>query len=167
MAGRKKQPLAVIQGKGRSHHLTKEEIEKRQKHEEAMRAGTDKVMPPERLTKAQKERFVELSSQLMELKIFDNLDVDTLALYIETYDNYVRVIRSARRMTNKQIDADFDEYAKRMRTATQLADTCRKLASDLGLNITSRLKLVIPQKEEKAESPMAKFLNRVGTNGKA
>lgn len=164
MAGRKKQPLAVIQGKGRSHHLTKDEIEKRQKHEEAMKADTDKIIPPARLRKLQKERFNELSSQLVKLGIMDNLDVDTLAMYIETYDNYVRVIKSARKMTNKELDENFSEYAAKMRTATQLADTCRKLASDLGLTITSRLKLIIPEKEEKEESPMSKFLKRRDAN---
>lgn len=165
MAGRKKQPLSVIQGKGRSHHLTKEEIERRKKHEEAMRAGTDKVVPPDRLLKSQKEKFEELASQLVELGLMDNLDVDALAMYIETYDNYVRVIRSARKMTAKDVDNNFKEYAAKMRTATQLADTCRKLASDLGLTISSRLKLVIPEKEEKETSPMAEFLKRRGHSG--
>jgi len=165
MAGRKKQPLAVIQGKGRSNHLTKEEIERREKHEQSMKAKTDNIHPPDRLSKKQKDRFYELSSQLLDLGIFDNLDVDTLALYIETYDNYVRTIRSANRITNKDMDENFDEYAKRMRTITQLTDQCRKLASDLGLTITSRLKLVIPQTEEKSESPMAKFLNKRGNSG--
>lgn len=165
MAGRKKQPLAVIEGKGRSNHLTKEEKEVRQKHEERMKAKTDKIIPPNRLLKSQKEKFEDIASQLVELDLMDNLDVDTLAMYIETYDNYVRVIRSARKMSAKDLDNNFKEYAAKMRTATQLADTCRKLASDLGLTISSRLKLVLPEKEEKEESPMAQFLKRRGKNG--
>lgn len=165
MSGRKKQPLSVIQGKGKSNHLTKDEIVKRKKHEESMKAKTDKIYPPERLSKKQRERFRELSSQLADLEIFDNLDVDTLALYIESYDNYIRTIRSAKRMANKEMDEDFDEYAKRMRTSTQLAELCRKLASDLGLTITSRLKLIIPQTEEETKSPMAKFLKQRGNDG--
>lgn len=166
MSGRKKQPLAVIQGKGRSNHLTKEEIRKREEHEKRMKAGTDLVVPPSRLTKRQKEEFEKLAEQLMNLGILDNLDVNTLAMYVETYDNYVRVIRSARRMTNAEVDSDFNEYARRMRTATQLAGVCRQLASDLGLTITSRLQLVIPDnEEEEKESPMAKFLSRRDNNG--
>jgi len=165
VSGRKKQPLSVIQGKGRSNHLTKEEIEKREKHEKAMKAGTEKVIPPDRLTKKQKERFEDLASQLLDLGIIDNLDVDILAMYIETYDSYVRVVRSARKMKSKDLDTKFKEYSAKMRTITQLADTCRKLASDLGLTITSRLKLVIPEKEEEKESPMQAFLKRRGNNG--
>lgn len=165
MSNKKRKSIKLHLLEGNPNRLTKAEIEQRQKHEEAMKAGTDKVIPPDRLSKSQKERFIELSSQLVELEIFDNLDVDTLALYIETYDNYVRTVRSAKRMTNGDMDQNFDEYAKRMRTAAQLADLCRKLASDLGLTITSRLKLVIPQKEEEKETPMAQFLKSRGKNG--
>ena len=49
----------------------------------------------------------------------DNLDVDTLAMYIETYDNYVRVVKSARKMKNADLENNFKEYAAKMRTATQ------------------------------------------------
>lgn len=164
MSRKNRKPINLHLLEGNKSGLTKAEIKERQQHEESMKAGTDKIYPPDRLDKRQKDRFYELSSQLVELEIFDNLDVDTLALYIETYDNYVRTVRSAKRMTNKEMDENFDEYAKRMRTVTQLADLCRKLAGDLGLTITSRLKLIIPQKEEETESAMDKFLKRRGSN---
>src|SRR5699024_9710911 len=122
-----RKPIALHLLEGNKSGLTKAEIEERKKHEEAMKARTDNIIPPARLTKKQKEKFEELSTQLVELGIFDNLDVDTLALYIETYDNYVRTVRSARRMANKDLDRDFGSYAQRMRTVTQLADLCRKL----------------------------------------
>ncbi|RCW70621.1 hypothetical protein DFR57_10618 [Saliterribacillus persicus] len=44
MAGRKKEPLSVIQGKGRSNHITKEE---------ALRCHTDNIEPPRYLLKSQ------------------------------------------------------------------------------------------------------------------
>lgn len=160
-----RKPIELHILEGNKNRLTKEEIKQRQKHEESMKADTDKVVPPSRLTKSQKEKFVDLSEQLLKLGIFDNLDVDTLAMYIETYDNYVRVTRSARSMSAKDLKEDFKEYAIRMRTASQLAAVCRQLAGDLGLTITSRLKLIIPESEEKNESPMAKFLKSRGTDG--
>lgn len=161
MSNKNKKPVALHLLEGNTNGLTKDEIKERQQHEEKMKVDTDKVEPPSRLTKKQKGRFADLSSQLIKIEIFDNLDVDTLALYIETYDNYVKANGSAKRMTNKDIDNDFDSYAKKMRTVTQLADTCRKLASDLGLTITSRLKLTIPQDDEKEErTPMQKFMRK-------
>lgn len=160
-----RKPVALHVVEGNPNRLTKAEIEKRQKHEESMKASTDKIQPPSRLTKKQKEKFMNLSSQLLELGIFDNLDVDTLAMYIETYDNYIRVERSAKRMTNQELDEYFDDYAKRMRTSSRLAGVCRQLAGDLGLSITSRLKLVIPETETKSDSPMSKFLKSRGSDG--
>lgn len=150
---------------GNKNRLTNEEIEARIAHEEKMKIDTDKINPPKRLRKAQKEKFIEIANQLVEIEIFDNLSVDILAQYIEAYDNYVKVLKSSNRMSAKDIDADFDEYAKRMRTLNQLTDTCRRLASDLGLTITSRMKLVIPQPDKNNESPMAQFLKKRGKNG--
>src|SRR5690625_4321489 len=98
---------------GNPNRLTKKEINKRLKHEESMRARVDNIAPPDRLNKKQKERFSEIANQLVELEIFDSLNVDALAMYIETYDNYIRVLRSANRMTNQKMDEDFEEYAKR------------------------------------------------------
>lgn len=140
---------------GNPNRLTKEEINKRMKHEESMRASVDNIAPPDRLNKRQKEKFKDIADQLVGLDIFDGLNVDSLAMYIETYDNYVRVLRSANRMTNKKMDEDFDGYAKRIRAMSQLSDLCRKHANDLGLTISSRLKLVIPEKEE--EKPPSRF----------
>lgn len=161
-----RKPVALHLLEGNKNGLTKAEISARKKHERSMKAETDKIVPPARLSKKQKEKFEDLSNQLLELNIFDNLDVDTLAMYIETYDNYIRVERSAKRMTNDELDDYFDDYAKRMRTASQLAAVCRQLSGDLGLSITSRLKLVIPETEDKnVENPMAKFLKSRGNDG--
>ena len=50
---------------------------------------------------------------------------------------------------------DLDAYTKLNRTRKQLSDECRAYANDLGLTITSRLKLVIPKTED--EKPKNKF----------
>lgn len=152
MAGRNKQPLSVIQGKGKSHHLTKAEIAKRKEHEEAMKGDTDKVKPPERLLSKQKKEFEEISEQLMKLEIFSNLDVDTLARYIDAKFEYERIHDIARKLN--PLD-DVDTYAKMQRAKKSLSDECRSYAGDLGLTITSRLKLVIPKTEE--DKPVSKW----------
>jgi P27 family predicted phage terminase small subunit len=152
LAGRNRQPLAVIQGKGRSNHLTKEEIARRKEHEERMRGNTDKVEPPEYLLKKQKEEFEEIASELLNLGIMSNLDVDTLARYIVAKTEYERLGPVIRKLN--PID-DIDAYTRLNRTRKQLSDECRSYANDLGLTITSRLKLVIPKAED--EKPKNKF----------
>lgn len=152
MAGRKKQPLAVIQGKGRSNHLTKEEIKERKEHEERMRGNADKIKPPEYLLKKQKEEFERIASELMDLGIISNLDVDALARYVTAQSEYERLGPVLRKLDPIE---DLDAYTKLNRTRKQLSDECRAYANDLGLTITSRLKLVIPKTED--EKPQNKF----------
>lgn len=150
--GRPKQPLAVIQGKGRSNHLTKEEIKKRQEHEERMEGRTDNITAPSYLTKKQKEEFYRIADELIELEIFTNLDVDNLARYIDSRDQYIKVTRALRAMKAVNDGEANDDYAKLQRTRNTLFTECRNAAGDLGLSITSRLSLVIPKKEEEEVS---------------
>lgn len=150
--GRPKQPLAVIQGKGRSNHLTKEEIKKRQEHEERMKGRTDNIAAPSYLTKKQKEEFYKIADELVELEIFTNLDVDNLARYIDSRDQYIKVTRALRAMKAVNDGEANDDYAKLQRTRNTLFTECRNAAGDLGLSITSRLSLVIPKKEEEEVS---------------
>jgi len=150
--GRPKQPLAVIQGKGRSNHLTKEEIKKRKEHEERMKGRTDNIVAPSYLTKKQKEEFYRIADELIELEIFTNLDVDNLARYIDSRDQYIKVTRALRAMKAVNDGEANDNYAKLQRTRNTLFTECRNAAGDLGLSITSRLSLVIPKKEEEEVS---------------
>jgi P27 family predicted phage terminase small subunit len=157
MAGRNKQPLSVIQGKGRSKHLTKAEISQRQKQEDNLKGHTDKIDAPSYLTAAQKEEFKELSSELLRLDIFSNLDVDTLARYLDSRDQYINLVKLIRK--TKPTD-DFKTYSAMQRSKNLLFNECRSSASDLGLTITSRLKLVIPSVGE--DKPKSEFEKKFG-----
>ena len=152
MPGRKKQPLSVIDGKGKSNHITKEERKKREQHENHMKGHTDKVEPPSYLTKKQKEEFTELAEELIRLDIFSNLDVDGLARYIDSRDLYIKITRDLRSMraTHREDGKKLasDDYAKLSRTRNTFLNECKTAASDLGLSITSRLKLVLPEGDE-------------------
>lgn len=166
MAGRKKQPLSVIQGKGRSNHITKEEAKRRKSHEDKMKGSTDKVAPPDYLTKKQKEEFSDLADELMKLEIFSNLDIDQLARYIDSRDQYIRVTKALR--TVKPVDHHIDlDTGKKQKNASENFDNlvrvrnklfteCRQAATELGLSITSRLKLAIPDKEDNEPSEFEK-----------
>ncbi|AWC29488.1 phage terminase small subunit P27 family [Bacillus cytotoxicus] len=145
MAGRNKQPLSVIQGKGRSNHITKSEKNRREKQEEALRGHTDKIEAPSYLTAAQKKEFDTLAAELVRLGIFSNLDVDSLARYIDSKDQYIKLVRLLRKTKPSE---DFKNYAQMQRSKNLLFNECRSSASDLGLTITSRLKLVIPEAEK-------------------
>lgn len=158
MSGRKRQPLAVIQGKGRSKHLTKDEIKRRRTHEEKMKGNTDKIVPPTYLTAKQKREFETIASELLDLDIFSNLDVDALARYIDTKTEYEKVTRALRKI--KKVDENIELYSALRINRNTFFNECRAAASDLGLTISSRLKLVIPKIDE--DKPMSEAERRFG-----
>jgi P27 family predicted phage terminase small subunit len=169
MAGRKKQPLSVIQGKGRSNHITKQEMKEREQQEEAMKGYTDNIEPPNYLTKKQQDEFEKVAAELIRLNIFSNLDVDGLARYLDTRDEYIKVTKMLRTMkpgrketvgNGEKWTFTSDDYAKMSRVKNQLGRECRSAASELGLSITSRLKLVIPKTED--DKPKSEFDEKFG-----
>lgn len=152
MPGRHKQPLAVIQGKGKSNHLTKEEISNRMKQEAAMNGFADNIVAPQYLSESQKEEFNSLSKELIRLKIFSNLDVDNLARYIDSRDQYISLVTLLRKTKPSK---DIKYYSQLQRTKNSLFNECRSAANDLGLTITSRLKLIVPDPEQSKEKSIA------------
>lgn len=167
MAGRNKEPLSVIQGKGKSHHLTKAEMAKRKAQEESIKGFADNIEAPSYLTAAQKKEFNRLAKELIRLNIFSNLDVDNLARYIDSKTQYIQLVKELKKIKptetvtkpdGKKVTFANEDYPKLQRVKNALFGECRAASSDLGLTITSRLKLVIPTKEEKKpESKFAKF----------
>lgn len=163
MAGRPKQPLSVIQGKGKSNHLTKNVIKEREKQENMVRGNTDNIEAPSYLTKKQQEEFYKIAEELLRLKIFSNLDVDGLARYIDSREMYISLLKEIKKVKATEVIENEkgmkrvihnESYNKLLRSKNILFNECKAAAGDLGLSITSRLKLVIPQddkKEEKSE----------------
>lgn len=178
MAG-KKQPIALLQAKGKKH-LTKAEIALREAQE--LHPDADKVAPPAWLTKQQKKRFKELAAQLIELKIMTNLDCEALARLVKTESDYIAmtaliddlpVMTEVKRYQlgpdgKPEIDPETgdkivvthrvvnQERADLMQQQDRLWRQCRQGATDFGLTIAGRCRLVAPKAKE--EAPQNKFL---------
>lgn len=153
MAGRK-QPIELVQARGKKH-LTKAEIEYRKKTE--VKADLGGIDPPDHLTDEQKDEYIKYATQLIDLEIFSELDVETLAGWIQARDEYVELkrIRSCFNLLNS------DEL-KQAESISRLQDRAfrqmRSAANDLGLTISSRCRLVVPKTEEKEkENKFARF----------
>jgi len=147
-----KQPIDLIIVKGRKH-LTKAEIEERKNTE--VKAPPAIPEAPEYLNVDQKKKFIETATVLYSIGIMSELDSDTLALYIDSYTNYLKY-REMADVTIRKIEkakiADKPSFYSELRMLENLRDKtikqCRMLASDLGLTITSRCRLVIPKAPE-------------------
>ena len=160
MAGQRL-PLELVQARG-SKHLTKAEIQERQERE--IKPITDNIIAPGYLTKKQKDEFYRIADQLKKLKILGETDVDALARYITANDFYVNAVKKMRSKEVKDDPFKFEAWAK---IQERYFKQCRSSANDLGLSITSRCKLVVPEtkKETPKENKFKKFEKRPTVNG--
>lgn len=154
-------PIEVIQARG-AKHLTKAEIEERQKRE--IKPITDDIIAPAFLTKKQKDEFYRISEQLKKLKIMGETDVDALGRYIVANDFYVNAVKKMRSKEVKDDPVLFEAWAK---IQERYFKQCRSSANDLGLSISSRCKLVVPETKEETpkENKFKKFEKRTVVNG--
>lgn len=158
---RPRQPISLLEMKG-NKHLTKAEIEARRNSE--VNPIADNIIAPGFLTKKQKEEFYKISDQLKKLKIMGETDVDALSRYIVSRDMYENAVKQMRKKEVKNNPLVFEKWLK---VQDKLFKQCRASASDLGLTISSRCRLVVP--ETKTETPkenkFKKFEKRPAVNG--
>lgn len=155
-----RQPIELIQAKG-AKHLTKAEIKERQESE--IKPIADNIAAPDYLTKKQKQIFDMLASQLIKLKIMGETDVDALARYIIANDFYINAVKKMRSSEIKNDPVRFEAWAKMQE---RYFKQCRAAANDLGLTISSRCKLVVPDRkaEMEKENKFKKFEKRSAVN---
>lgn len=151
-----KQPIALIEYKGKKH-LTKSEIEERRAAEPERK--NDNISPPRFLNAAQKKEFTRLAKELDDIGIMSNLDCNALGMYVVGVDRFKLLNK---KLNDPEIAEDIFEYEKVFNLWDKSVKQCQSLAKSLGLTIDSRCKLVVPKKEETTKKN--KFLGD-GTHG--
>ena len=167
MAGQR-QPIALVQAKGKKH-LTKAEIEERQRTE---------VTAPQYLSPTQKRTFKKIVKELRAIDLISNLDVDALARLVIAQEKYIAVTQELNRqpiMVEIEIATkQLDEYGQPVKIRKEVVNgeverlallqdryfkQCRQGAADFGLTVSSRCRLVVPKadKETPKENKFAKF----------
>ena len=165
--GKQREPIDLIIAKGKKH-LTKEEIAER-RNSEINIEDYKNVKAPSYLSKKQKNEFTEIATKLVDIGIMSELDEDCLARYLIAKDNYLKftkLLNSAmKNKTSKKykedaemqriLSLDIESYLIQQDRAFKQCNTC---ADKLGLTITSRCRLQVPQAPEKPkENKFAKF----------
>lgn len=163
MAGRPKEPIDLIIAKGKKH-LTREEITQRQDSE--VKVNYTDIEVPEYLSFEEQQEFCEIAKILLDVGIMTELDEDCLARYLIAKTNYVQYTKELRKLNKRLLElkradarrkimSEIDTYLIYQDRALK---QCRACASDLGLSISSRCKLVMPpSKEPPKENKFAKF----------
>ena len=139
---RPRQPIKLVQAKG-AKHLTKSEIAKREA-EELDVPIPEVISPPAYIADSPKlvEEFNDIAEKLIALKIMTELDADCLARYILSKQNYLHYTSLLNNAIRKNKVA---EMAAIQTMQDKAFKQVRAAASDLGLTISSRCRLVVPQ----------------------
>lgn len=173
-----RQPTDLVVMKGKKH-LTKAEIEERKKAEVV--APCDKVKPPAYLTPELKKKFRKLAKELLEIKLIANVDCEALARLLIAQEQFVEITAEIQK-TPLMIDVPV--YEDRINPVTGKAENvkvgtvqavngemerlmiiqdrcmkqCRQGASDFGMTVSSRCRLIVPRaKTDKPENKFAKY----------
>ena len=148
-----KQPISLIIGKGNKAHLSKEEILRREEQE--VKAPSNNIKVPKYLTDKQlKSEFKKISQELKNLNLMSNLDCDALARFLIAQKEYIRITDELNKTQLMTMDYETGEpvvnteYERLVIVHDKFFKQARTAASDLGLTISSRCKLIVPKVEK-------------------
>lgn len=138
MAG-KRQPTDLVEANGRKH-LAKAEADAR-RDREARVPPPEQVTPPKWLAKKFHVEFLEIGEILRDAGLYAELDRDVLAQYFVARDRWQR----ADKLASAAIREKNEKLAKEW-TGVQGAyfKLSRQCAEAMGLSVTSRCRLVVP-----------------------
>lgn len=148
--GRNKEPINLLLAKGKTN-LTKAQIEQRMAQE--VKVDLKNVKAPDYLPAALKGKFDAIAAKLLQVGIMTELDEDVLARYVLSERNYLQYVQ----LNAEAIKSgDMENITRTERLKKSAFEQSQACASSLGLTITSRCKLVVPQAAE-VETPRNKF----------
>lgn len=137
-------------------HMTKEERNRREKVEKAIKLNNDKLQPPAWLTGPAVLIFNRIVEEGAKINLFDNLDIDALSKYADLTDKMITLKTAVDRRGFTLSDDKGREYTNPDYTAYIAIQTpLMKLSSSLGITTMERLKLAL----KKEEKPVNKFVN--------
>ena len=138
MAGTR-QPTDVVLANGRKHLSQAEEAARRAGEVQVPRPKTVKV--PKWLPKPLQADFRRLGKQLLACGLYTDLDADTLGRYLVAQHQYLTATQMAENALSKRNQEDADSWGRIQERYFKQARNC---ANDMGLTVTSRCRLVVP-----------------------
>ena len=137
----KRQPTDVVVANGRKHLSATEEAERRSG--EVRLGGAPTLEPPKWLKgKKLKGEFAEIAETLAQAGLYSDLDRDTLAQYFICREQWLEANKQAGRCIKDGMMEASVKWASVQGTYFKQAQKC---ATELGLTISSRCRLVVPE----------------------
>lgn len=157
MAGRSKKTAESLAG-----HRSKKELQARKEMQNKLKGNSNKIFCPSWLDDTAREEFQRVATELKELDLISNIDVTVLAIYCDAYSNYVQLTQAIQTNGAIQYYTNTKGEENKVVSAEVMAqnkyiDTIMKCSSKMGLSISDRLKLVIPDNDTGKENKFVKF----------
>lgn len=142
-------PLEVIEARG-AKHLTKSEKAARQAGEVRNKEKIKRLTPPKWLPQSQREEFNRVSSALLKLMptMVARTDADTIAAYCMARTEW---LHATKRVNDALTRGDLEAANGWGLAQDRFFKQARACAADLGLTISSRCRLVVPEAPAKEE----------------
>ena len=155
MAGTR-QPTDVVVANGRKHLSKTEEAERRAGEVKVPRPKTIKV--PKWVPEQLKGDFRRLGKQLLACGLYTDLDADTLGRYLVAQHQWLIATGEAEKALAQRDQENADGWGKIQERYFKQARNC---ANDMGLTVTSRCRLVVPDTGKQAtedSNPMLELI---------
>lgn len=140
---KQRQPVDMVIAKGRKH-FTKQDIEERRARE--IDVPYKDIEAPAYLTGSLVDEFYDIAYKLLDIGVMTELDEDSLARYLISKQHYLKYSNLVTKALQR---GEVEETAKLVTAQDKLYKQVRIAAADLGLTITSRCKLVLPNAQQK------------------
>lgn len=152
--GRNAQPIEVIKAKGKSHHLTKAEIERREQYE--IKFGGKKITASDMVLQDQTalQKFQHLKKLYEDFEFISAADETLINRYCLTFSEYQQLLEFKRKGKNGRRKLTFDEMLKLDSRIDRKQELLVKMEDRLFLNPVARIKNV-PKKEKPKADPLA------------
>ena len=152
MAGQRL-PFDVIEARG-AKHMTKAEKAARQAGEVKIKEEIKRLTPPKWLPQSQREEFNRVSAALLKLMptLVARTDADTIATYCMARTEWLH----ATKLVNAALaSGNLDDAKGWGLVQDRFFKQARACAGDLGLTISSRCRLVLPEGARKPKEDNA------------
>ncbi len=140
-------------------HLTKKEKDTRASQEKKIKLDRNDLVVPEILKNdiVAREEFVRIVEAASKIDLWDNLDLTTIVIYCKAWSHY-------NKLDNQIIEEGYTVQGKESKKINpsitaqdKFVNQIMRCSSKLGLATTDRLKIIVPEPEEK-ENKFTKYI---------
>lgn len=130
----------MVKANGRKHLSQAEEARRRAGEVKVQQAKTAK--PPKWLPEALKKEFRAVGKRLIAAGIYTDLDADTLGRYLVAQHQWIIATGEAENALGQRDQEQAESWG---RVQDRYFKQARNCANDMGLTVTSRCRLVMPE----------------------